>query len=104
MTKVNNPDFSFKEGILDSINTNTWTINSSSTGTNATSAIDYWRDNCTNVELGYTYYYPNYTHYYFIDKCQHAYEIVKGLVKADLLVLKTAKEFMDAMDVVLKVV
>ena len=84
------------------VDTQTWTVSSTgiSAGTttnavNTTSCLGY----CTQWPSGYgmSLSYPVY-----IDKGRQAFEVVKKLTEANLLELRTAKQFIDAMDVVLK--
>lgn len=86
------------------VDTQTWTVtnngisacSTSTIGTaNTTGCWDYW----TQYPSGYgmSLSYPVY-----IDKGRQAFAVVKKLTEAKLLELRTAKQFMDAMDVVLK--
>ena len=89
----------------DLVDTQTWTVtntgiavgNATTTtvACNTTGCWDYWQQYPTP-------YYLNMSYPVYVDKGRQAFEVVKKLTEAKLLELRTAKQFMDAMDVVLK--
>lgn len=89
-------------GASDPINTSNWTVTAGASGaTTTTDCFTYWQ---TGTSYPLSWSLNNYPIYYplYIDKGKQAYEVVKKLVEVKLLALKTAKQFMDAMDAVLK--